>query len=99
MAKRKSSGNGVPMAGAKIETNPESENELREQEANAERERLLDELGRCFVQAAVTRPAQGTGRGPTTRNIERSLETHRLVKAGLLEHGLLAAFGFMPNIA
>jgi hypothetical protein len=36
MAKRKSSGNGVPMAGAKIETNPESENELREQEANAD---------------------------------------------------------------
>jgi|HubBroStandDraft_5_1064220.scaffolds.fasta_scaffold694968_1 hypothetical protein len=55
MAKIKASGNRVPLSGAKIETNPESENELREQEANAERERLLDELGRCFVQAAVTR--------------------------------------------
>jgi hypothetical protein len=28
---------------------------LREREAIAEREKLLDELARCFVQAAVTR--------------------------------------------
>jgi hypothetical protein len=34
---------------AEINTNPNSEQELREREAITERERLLDELGRCFT--------------------------------------------------
>ena len=55
MAKRKSSGKRVPRPEAEIKANPESEIALREREASAERERLLDELARCFVQAAVTR--------------------------------------------
>jgi hypothetical protein len=45
----------VPRPGAEIKPNPESEKELSEREAIAEREKLLDELARCFVQAAVTR--------------------------------------------
>ena len=55
MAKRKSSGKRVLRPEAEIKTNPESEKELKEREAIAEREKLLDELARCFVQAAVTR--------------------------------------------
>jgi hypothetical protein len=55
MAKRKSSSKRMPQSEAEIKPNPESEKEMREQEAIAEREKLLDELGRCFVQAAVTR--------------------------------------------
>jgi hypothetical protein len=68
MAKRKSSGKRVPRPEAGTKPNPESEKELREREAIAEREKLLDELtpppdrealldelARCFVQAAVTR--------------------------------------------
>ena len=55
MAKRKSSSERVPRPGAEIKPNPESEKELSEREAIAEREKLLDELARCFVQAAVTR--------------------------------------------
>jgi hypothetical protein len=55
MAKRKSSGKRVPRSEAEIKPNQESEKELREREAIAERENLLDELARCFVQAAVTR--------------------------------------------
>jgi hypothetical protein len=55
MAKRKSSGKRVPRSEAEIKLNQESEKELREREAIAEREKLLDELARCFVQAAVTR--------------------------------------------
>jgi len=45
----------VPQPEAEIIHNPESEKEIRAREAIAEREKLLDELGRCFVQAAVTR--------------------------------------------
>jgi hypothetical protein len=55
MAKRKSSGKRVPRSEAEIKPNQESEKDLREREAIAERENLLDELARCFVQAAVTR--------------------------------------------
>ena len=55
MAKKKSSNKRVPQPEAEINPNPESEKELREREAIAEREKLLDELARCFVQAAVTR--------------------------------------------
>jgi hypothetical protein len=55
MATRKSSGKRVPGPEAEIKPNPESEKEMMEREAIAEREKLLDELGRCFVQAAVTR--------------------------------------------
>jgi hypothetical protein len=45
----------VPRSEAEIKPNQESEKELREREAIAGREKLLDELARCFVQAAVTR--------------------------------------------
>lgn len=55
MAKRKSSNKRVPQPEAENIPNPESETEIREREAIAEREKLLDELARCFVQAAVTR--------------------------------------------
>jgi hypothetical protein len=55
MAKRKSSNKRVPRPVAEINSNPESEKERRDREAIAEREELLDELARCFVQAAVTR--------------------------------------------
>jgi hypothetical protein len=55
MAKRKSSSERVPRPGAEIKPSSESEKELSEREAIAEREKLLDELARCFVQAAVTR--------------------------------------------
>lgn len=55
MAKRKLSNERVPQPEAEIIPNPESEKEIRAQEAIAEREKLLDELARCFVQAAVTR--------------------------------------------
>jgi hypothetical protein len=44
MAKRKSSSERVPRPGAEIKPNPESEKELSEREAIAEREKLLDEL-------------------------------------------------------
>jgi hypothetical protein len=49
MAKRKSSSERVPRPGAEIKPNPESEKELSEREAIAEREKLLDELARCFA--------------------------------------------------
>jgi hypothetical protein len=55
MAKRKSSSKRMPQSEAEIKPNPESEKEMREREAIAEREKLLDELARSFVQAAVTR--------------------------------------------
>jgi hypothetical protein len=68
MAKRRSPGERMPRPKAKTNRKPESEKELREREAIAEREKLfngltpppdretlLDELARCFVQAAVTR--------------------------------------------
>ena len=55
MAKRKSPGKRVTQPEAETKPNPESDKELREREAIAEREKLLDELARCFVQAAVTR--------------------------------------------
>ena len=55
MAKRKSSSNRVLRPEAATKPTPESEQELRAREAIAEREKLLDELARCFVQAAVTR--------------------------------------------
>jgi hypothetical protein len=68
MAKRKSPGKRVPRPEGETKPNPESEQELGEREAIAEREKLLDgltpppdrealldELARCFVQAAVTR--------------------------------------------
>jgi hypothetical protein len=54
MTTRKSSGKRMPPLEAEIKPNPESEKVLREREAIAEREKLLDELGLCFVQAAVT---------------------------------------------
>jgi hypothetical protein len=55
VGKRKSSGERVLRPEAEFKGNPESEGTLRERAASAERERLLDELARCFVQAAVTR--------------------------------------------
>jgi hypothetical protein len=55
MATRKSSGKRVPRPEVEIKPNPESEKGLKERQAIAEREKLLDELARCFVQAAVTR--------------------------------------------
>jgi len=55
MAKRKSSSKRVPPPEAEVKPSPESEREMREREAIAERENLLDELARCFVQATVTR--------------------------------------------
>ena len=59
MSKRRSSSKPVLQPEAEIKSNPESQQELREQEAIAEREKLLDELGRRFVQAAVTRLLNG----------------------------------------
>ena len=68
MANRKSPAKRVPRPEAETKPNPESQIELRERKAIAEREKLfigltpppdreelLDELARCFVQAAVTR--------------------------------------------
>jgi hypothetical protein len=55
MAKRKSTGKRVARPEAETKPNQESDEELRERESIAEREKLLDELARCFVQAAVTR--------------------------------------------
>jgi hypothetical protein len=55
MAKRKSSTKRAPRPEAEIKPSQESEKEMRDREAIAEREKLLDELARCFVQAAVTR--------------------------------------------
>jgi hypothetical protein len=55
MSKRRSSSKRVLRPEAEIKSNPESEKQMMEREAIAEREKLLDELGRCFVQAAVTR--------------------------------------------
>jgi hypothetical protein len=55
MAKRKSSGERVPRAKEEFKPNPESEKWFRERAASPEGERLLNELARSFVQAAVTR--------------------------------------------
>jgi hypothetical protein len=68
MAKRKSPGKRVTRPEAETKPNSESDKELREREAIGERQKLLDgltpppdrealldELARCFVQAAVTR--------------------------------------------
>jgi hypothetical protein len=68
MAKKRSPGERMPRANAETNPKPGSEKELREREAIAERQKLfngltpppdretlLDELARCFVQAAVTR--------------------------------------------
>jgi hypothetical protein len=55
MAKIKSSGKRTPRPKEEFKPNPESEKWFRERAASPEGERLLDELARCFVQAAVTR--------------------------------------------
>jgi hypothetical protein len=55
MTKRKSSIKRMSQSDAEMKPSPESEKQMREREAIAEREKLLDELARCFVQAAVTR--------------------------------------------
>jgi hypothetical protein len=55
MAKRKTSGRRVPRPKQEYKPNPEHEKWCRERAASPEGAQLLDELARCFVQAAVTR--------------------------------------------
>jgi hypothetical protein len=55
MTKRRSSIKRMSQSDAEMKPSPESEKQMRAREAIAEREKLLDELARCFVQAAVTR--------------------------------------------
>ena len=49
MAKEKSSNKRVSQPQVEINPNPEPEKESREREAIAQREKPLDELGRCFA--------------------------------------------------
>jgi hypothetical protein len=55
MAKRKTSGRRVPRPKQEYKPIPEHEKWCRERAASPEGAQLLDELARCFVQAAVTR--------------------------------------------
>jgi hypothetical protein len=55
MAKRKSSGKRVRRPKEDFKPDPEHVTWCRERATSPEGERLLDELARCFVQAAVTR--------------------------------------------
>ena len=43
------------MRGTELRISPESQKALRERMESPEGQELLDELGRCFVQAAVAR--------------------------------------------
>jgi hypothetical protein len=55
MAKRELSSERVPRPKEEFKPDPEHVKWCRERAATPEGEQLLDELARCFVQAAVTR--------------------------------------------
>jgi hypothetical protein len=84
MTTRKSSGKGVPAPEAENKPNPESEKVLRKRGAIAEREKLLDEFGLCFIQAAGKYGSLGkSGQSYTEMEYRFAVDIGKLVIAFL----------------